>query len=167
MAEANSMHPITHIVAATDFSAPAEQAVRRGALIAKQLGAKLHLLHVVHPVDLYCGPELSFGAQRHYEQMQLRASKVPLDNLAATLREQYGIPVQVTSRIGNTHMEVARYAAANAGSLIVAGARGESESALLDILLGSTVTNLLRAATCSVLIVRNMVAEPYRQAILQ
>ena len=38
------MQPITPIVVATDFSAAAERAMRRGALTAKQLGVELHLL---------------------------------------------------------------------------------------------------------------------------
>lgn len=40
------MHVIISIVATTDFSAAANRAVLRAALIAKQYGAELHLLHV-------------------------------------------------------------------------------------------------------------------------
>lgn len=55
------MHAITHIIATTDFSATAERAVQRAALIAKQLNAELHLMHAVHPLDLYTSTKLSFG----------------------------------------------------------------------------------------------------------
>ena len=157
------MLPITHIVAATDFSASAERAVWRGALIAKRLGAELHLLHVVNPLDLYPGPELSLGSQRHYERRQQEASKSQLDTLAASLHGHFGIPVQAVTRIGRAYAQIVSYAAAKAGSLIVAGARGENT--LLDLLLGSTASRLLRAATCPVLIVKNVEVGTYRQAI--
>lgn len=52
------MTTIHRIVAATDFSVPAGRAVRRAALIAKAWHAELHLLHVVHPLALYPGPEI-------------------------------------------------------------------------------------------------------------
>ncbi|MEQ1601146.1 MAG: universal stress protein [Methylophilaceae bacterium] len=66
------MHHISHIIATTDFSTAAERAVQRAALIAQQLGAKLHLLHVVHPLDMYPGPELSFDAQLYYREQILQ-----------------------------------------------------------------------------------------------
>lgn len=43
------MQAITTIVAATDFPDAANRAVRRAALIARQLGAELHLLHATAP----------------------------------------------------------------------------------------------------------------------
>ena len=55
------MHAITHIIATTDFSAAAGRAVQRAALIAKHFNAELHLMRVVHPLDLYTSTELSFG----------------------------------------------------------------------------------------------------------
>lgn len=159
------MHPITNIVAATDFSATAELATRRAALIAKQLGAQLHLVHIVSPLDLYLGPELSFNFQLHYEQAQQEAVKAQLDAVAAKLREQFSIPVQVVTRIGRAHIEIASYALSITAGLIVAAAKGENT--LLKNLLGSTALRLLRVASCPVLIVKNKNAEveTYRQVI--
>ncbi|NOT67518.1 MAG: universal stress protein [Methylophilaceae bacterium] len=158
------MHHISHIIATTDFSTAAERAVQRAALIAQQLGAKLHLLHVVHPLDMYPGPELSFDAQLYYrEQILQEVNKNQTETLAASLRVQYGIPVKAITRIGRAHTEIACYAASHAGSLIVAGARGENT--LLDLLLGSTATRLLHVADCPVLIVKNREAASYKQVI--
>lgn len=159
------MHPITHIVAATDFTANAELATRRAALIAKQLGAELHLIHIVHPLDLYLGPELSFNFQLHYQQAQQEAVKARLDAAAAKLREQFSIPVQVVARVGRAHTEIASYALSKTAGLIVAGAKGENT--LLEHLLGSNALRLLQVASCPVLIVKNKNAEveTYRQVI--
>ena len=64
------MLPIQHIVAATDFSIAASFSTSRAAFLAKELGAQLHLIYVVHPLDLYTGSELSFNFQNHYQQAQ-------------------------------------------------------------------------------------------------
>jgi nucleotide-binding universal stress UspA family protein len=159
------MHSITRIIATTDFSAAAELAVQRAALIAKQLNAELHLMHVVRPLDLYANTELSFGYQKYFWHMQQELSKDQLNTLAAKLQKDFDISAQIATRIGGAHTEIASYAASNAGCLIVAGARGESENNILNLLLGSTATRLLRAASCPVLIVKNKKIEPYRQAI--
>lgn len=81
------MHAITHIIATTDFSAVADRAVQRAALIAKQLNAELHLMHVVYPLDLYTSTELSFGYQKHLGHMLQELSKNHLNTLAAKLQE--------------------------------------------------------------------------------
>ena len=159
------MHAITHIIATTDFSAAAERAVQRAALIAKQRNAELHLMHVVHPLDLYTSTELSFGYQKHFGHMLQELSKDQLNTLAAKLQKDFDISAQIATRIGLAHTEIASYAASKANCLIVAGAHGESENTLLNLLLGSTATRLLRAANCPVLIVRNVNDEPYQQVI--
>ena len=159
------MHPITHIVAATDFSAAAERAAQRAALIAKQLNAELHLMHVVHPLDLYIGTELSFGSQRQFGHMQEEVSKGQLNILADKLRKDFNITVHIATRIGSAHTEIASFATSKMGCLIVAGARGENENSMLNLLLGSTSTRLLRAASCPVLIVKNKKVMPYQQVI--
>lgn len=157
------MRPIHHIVAATDFSDVAGRATERAALIAQQLSAEMHLLHIVHPLDIYPGPELSFGSQRHYGRMQQEAGKKQLDKIAKSLHNKFGIPVQAAARIGRPHIQIADYARSIGPSLVVAGARGENT--LLDLLLGSTASRLLRVATCPVLIVRNKHVKPYHEVI--
>jgi nucleotide-binding universal stress UspA family protein len=161
--EENIMQPITPIVAATDFSAAAGRAVRRAALIAQQLGAEMHLLHVVHPLELYPGPDPAADFRLNHEQAFQAAGKKRLDTLAASLRKDFAIPVLTATRIGRAHTEIVGYAAAKAAGLVVAGARGENT--LLDLLIGSTASRLLRLATCPVLIVKNAEVKPYQSAI--
>ncbi|MDO8890935.1 MAG: universal stress protein [Sulfurimicrobium sp.] len=157
------MQAITPIVVATDFSAAAMRAVRRGAMIAKQLGAEMHLLHVVSPLDLYPGPDHVADFRLNHEQALHTAVKNRLDALAASLRKDFAIPVASAARIGRAHKEIAEYAAAKAAGLVVTGARGENT--LLDLMMGSTASRLLRLAACPVLIVKNREIEPYQSAI--
>jgi len=156
------MSSITRIVVATDFSAAAERAVRRAALMTKQLGAELHLLHVVHPLDSYPGAQRA-RQLRYFGQMLQEASNSRLATLATSLNQDFAIPVIAATRIGRVHAQIADYAKANAASLVVAGARGENT--FLDLLLGSTVSRLLRVADCPVLIVRNSEVDSYRRVI--
>jgi len=159
------MQKIQHIVAATDFSSPANVATNRAALLAQELGAELHLIHVVHPLDLYVGSELSFDFQMHYQQVQQQTIKTQLETLAKQLREQFSITVYACNHIGRAHTEIASYAAtANAG-LIVAGAQGENS--LLAKLIGSTALRLLKIARCPVMIVKSKRAsiQRYQQVV--
>jgi nucleotide-binding universal stress UspA family protein len=159
------MQAISHIVAATDFSPAAERAIYRAALIAKQLNANLSLIHVAHPLDLYVGTELSFGSQKQIAHMQQSTNISQLSVIADNLKKDFDIPIEIATRIGLAHAEIASYAASKAGCLIVAGARGQHENAILNLLLGSTATRLLRSANCPVLIVKNKKVSPYQQVI--
>ncbi len=159
------MQKIQHIVAATDFSSPANAAIARAALLASQTNAELHLIHVVHPLDLYVGSELSYDFQMHYQQVQQQNIKTQLESLAKQLREQFPISIHASNRIGRAYTEIANYAASVNADLIVAGAHGENS--LLARLIGSTALRLLKLAKCPVMIVKNshLPAQPYQQVV--
>lgn len=159
------MTPIHRIVAATDFSAPAGRAVRRAALIAKALGAELHLLHVVHPLALYPGPDIRPAEATRNDEAAAKGARTRLEELAATLHVQFGIETHTATSIGRGHGEIADYARTVEAGLVVAGARGENT--LLDLLLGSTAARVLRVAACPVLIVKLQTQPaPYRDALV-
>lgn len=153
------MPAIATIVAATDFSAAANRAVLRAALIARQQGAELHLLHVIAPLALYPGQEVGPADGAAIPAAlgeQLEAS-------ARVLREHYGVRVRVSQRIGRAHSQIADYAVAAGADLVVVGARGESS--LLRLLLGSTASRLLRVRKGPVLVVRGEPVEPYGRVL--
>lgn len=159
------MQAITHVVVGTDFSSEADLAVNRAALICKNLGAQLHLVHAVHPLDLYAGSELSFSFQTHYQQAQQELVKSQIDLLALKLRKEFEIEVEAVTLIGRAHTEISHYAQQVHAELIVAGAQGEHT--LLEKLLGSTSSRLMAVAKCSILIVKNQDPQtpPYRHVI--
>lgn len=157
------MQSISPIVVATDFSNSAGHAEQRGALLAKELGAEMHLLHVIHPLELYPGTDPAADVQLNHEQTLQVAGKNRLDILANSLRKDFSITVVAAMRIGRAHKEIADYAASTSAGLVVTGARGENT--LLDLLIGSTASRLLRLATCPVLIVKNEMVKSYQSAI--
>lgn len=158
------MSRIARIVAATDFSPAAEHAVQRAALIAMQLKAELHLLHVVHLLSLYPAPEFEPDALVQHEQTLQEASGNRLDALAAMLHDHFGLQAHSATRIGRAHAEISGYTQSVSADLVVCGARGENT--LLDLVLGSTASRLLRIADCPVLVVKNKRIAPYRQALV-
>jgi len=157
------MRRISCIVAATDFSEFSGRAVQRAARIAKQHDAEMHLLHVVRPLDLYPSLTLTPDEFGHSDQELQQAEQTRVEDVAASLSTQFGIRVRPVTRLGRAHTEIAAYAQEVAADLVVAGSRGEST--LMDLFLGSTVSRLLRVATCPVLIVKKPADEPYRKVL--
>lgn len=143
------MHTASCILAATDFSAAATSAVRRAARIASQLGATLHVLHVVSPLSLYPGQRIDAAALNN---AALDGAAEQLRPLLASLAEEYGIHTHAAWRIGRVHAQIAGYAREVAADLVVSGARGEHP--LLRSFLGSTTSRLLRVYGGPILIVR-------------
>lgn len=149
------------IVAATDFSPTAERAVARAALIARQQGAELHLLHVTQPLTLY--PGMAAGPGDTYAAAGVHGAAVRLGALAQVLREQYAIQVHIAQRIGRAHSQIAHYADTVDAELVVVGARGEN--AMLRLLLGATAWRLLRLRKGALLIVKNAASDVYRRLL--
>lgn len=147
------------IVAATDFSSDANRAVLRAALIARQQGAELHLLHVASPLALYPGQDVGPA-----DDATISAGLgEQTEATARVLRERYGIRVRVARRLGRAHGQIADYAAEVDAGLVVVGARGRSP--LLRLLLGSTAWRLLRVCRRPVLIVRGEPVAPYGRVL--
>ncbi len=159
-----TQYPINGVVAATDFSANGDLAVMRAAHIAQQHGQALHLLHVVHPLDIY--PELMLTFDSHlkdYERLKKANGLASLDELAIKIRKEFDIKVQTATRIGRAHVQIAEYLESVGADLLVVGFHGEKN--VFDAMMGSTAFRLLRLAPCSVLIVRNGDVVPYQQVI--
>jgi len=153
------MSNLTPIIAATDFSSNANRAMVRAALIARQQGAALHLLHVATPLALYPG-------QDHDTADGNPVSSSLIKQIEATtrmLRERCAIPVLAAWRIGRAHRQIADYAAEVGANLVVVGARGRST--LARLLLGSTAWRLPRVCRCPVLIVRCEPDTPYGRVL--
>lgn len=143
------MHTASCLLAATDFSAAATSAVRRAALIASQLGATLHVLHVVSPLNLYPGQNIDAAA---LNDAALDGAAEQLRPLLSSLAEEFGIHTHAAWRIGRVHAQIADYAREVAADLVVVGARGEHS--LMRSFLGSTTSRLLRVYGSPILIVR-------------
>lgn len=152
------------ILAATDFSAAARHAAERAALIAEATAAALELLHVIDLAPLERLRRLIDGAPADLEAGLLQAAQRRLGEQAAALRRRYPEAPATRVATGALPAELGRQAAALGAGLLVCGARGES--AVRYFVLGSTASRLLDAASCPVLVVKQLPHERYRRVLV-
>ena len=149
------MPPPGAIVAATDFSDDAGNAVRRAAMLASRHGATLELLHVVSRPALDALREwVPAGAAERLVDEARRA----LDETAAAA----GAPATARLALGDVLDEI--LAACARASLLVVGARGLNP--LRDAILGTTAERLAGRCAAPILVVRATPRAEYRRVLV-
>jgi len=126
---------IQTILVATDFSAASEAATTYAFQLARSLGARVTLLHVVPESDV----EVMRALRGHMQ------SHVSHEALVQTLVQERLI---VT---GQPASEIVSWAATKQAQVILVGTHGRS--GLERVLLGSVAEHVLRLALCAVLVV--------------
>jgi universal stress protein A len=144
---------IRKILAPTDFSPHAENAVRYACGLAERLGAELHLLHVLSEIvptgpDPLLTPVLPPDFYRESETYSRRA-------LEKLLRPEWGAPsaVEVAVRWESPVEGIVAYATEAAVDLVVIATHGRT--GLSHVLLGSVAERIVREASCPVLTIRS------------
>ncbi len=160
------MNELRQIVVATDLSERSGSAVRRGAVLARQQGAQLRLLHVI--------PQFSLkDMSASYRPYQIRAedqtrwvdaARAQLHTLAESVSAEFGIAVIENTLVGNAVNEVDAFVRALPADLLVVGAHGEGF--LRDLLLGSTAFSIVQRAACPSLIVKAEGAKTYANVVV-
>ncbi len=143
----NPLAPKT-IVAATDFSPHGTAAVNEAAELAREHGAKLHIVHAadlripfVTPYEVAVPDALISAA---YEEARKQ--------LGALVESLKGIAVTTELVTAPPHAAIVDAAKRLGADLVVTGSRGRG--GLAHVLLGSIAERTLRHAPCSVLIVK-------------
>ncbi len=154
------MTPFKSIMVATDFSAPANNAVRRAALMAKQHGAHLAVVHVVTPPSRVHIP--GWSAPALSVQQKVADARDRLHDLAAKLTQHYQVTPSLALRSGNV-LEALHRAAARADLLVMGQWR---KNALAEMLLGSTAQRLVACSKRPVLVVKQAAESSYRRALV-
>ncbi len=121
---------IGDVLFATDFSAASEAAFRLAHAYARQLGARLHLLHVV--------PQKA--ATEPVPQIQELAGRLGVE-----------VPIVTAVESGAPAVEIVRYAERHGVGLIIVGTHGRT--GVTRALLGSVAERVARTAPCPVLTV--------------
>lgn len=156
------MHPITHILIATDGSDYALKAARFAATIAKVSSARITVLTVHHEdtVMLHTmGPAIWPGTVPYgsmswpdiREAVESHAAKSVLEPCVEACGDEVALnrPIQLW---GQPADEICTWAEENEVDLIVLGTRGKSGFARL--LLGSTTLQVANHAPCPVTLIR-------------
>ena len=154
------MTPFKFILAATDFSEPATNAVRRAAMLAQQHGARLHIVHVVEAASRgrireWLSPTIDLDSK-------VADARDTLHRLAADLTRRYDVTPALEVRTGDVLEELNRASAR--ADLMVMGQR--RRSALAEMVLGSTAQRLVECSRRPVLVVKQAPRWGYRRALV-
>jgi CBS domain-containing protein/nucleotide-binding universal stress UspA family protein len=145
------------ILAATDYSPGADDALVHAAMLARLTGARLVVLHVLPAQPPGRDPSNLWGSgedTRAKEKERLAAH-------VAGLVADAGLPHEIEVTWGNPAAAIVEFASGRKSDLIVIGAQGMSQRK--DGLLGSVAERVIRAGPCSLLTVRRQ--EPAREKL--
>ncbi len=149
------MKPIQRILAATDFSAPAELAVEQAMHIARHLGAEMVLAHA-YP---FTAAQIGFAQAASHGALARQVLRDAMDKAHDQLDAAYkrlserGVTMVTTLVDAPAHEGIAKAARDFEVDLVVVGSHGRT--GLARLWLGSVAEKTLRAAPCSVLIARS------------
>lgn len=157
------MIPLTALLTATDFSAPARHAAERAARMAHESGAQLTLMHAI--------PDSALSELRHWlgaghgAEQQLREDAAEqLRKLGDQLTNALRVKIRTHLVTGPVIVEIERAAQTLQAAVVVLGARGAGF--LRRLVLGSTSERLLGHTRRPVLIVKQTPHEPYRRVLV-
>jgi len=145
----------TRILVPTDFSEYSDRALAQGLDIARQYGAKLFLLHVIHE-DIYRSIlEFTFVKETDRRLIKDRSEKWALDSL----QKQFGpyqqakdVEVVTHVRWGIPYEEILKEEMEEGIDLIVIATLGTS--AIARYFIGNVARNVLKGAKCPVLLTK-------------
>lgn len=154
---------VARILVPTDFSETADAALQYAKVLAGQLGASLHLLHVFsnpYKVAAYA-PEVYAPLPPSMRERAIEDARECLQTrLNSGEEEQFGGTRAIVS--GLTAPQIVKYADENAIDMIVMGTHGRRGVA--HLLLGSVAEHVVRTAACPVLTVRDPGARTHGHA---
>lgn len=158
------MPQLQRVLATTDLSAPARHAAERGALVARDTGATLSLVHVISDPVLGSLRRLLEGPTDDVE-LRLRG-KIDHDvaRLGEHLAQIRGASVPADVVTGALIAGILGHAAANCADLLVLGAQGASF--MRHLMLGSTAERLVRKSDRPLLVVKQPPHERYRRVLV-
>jgi nucleotide-binding universal stress UspA family protein len=145
------MWPFRSVVCAVDFSETSQEAFAVAQDIASCSGARLHLVHaVIDPLQLPWSVETAAVDFAELLRSWIQGAEEGLSKLAASLPAD-SPPATQAVVVGRPPAEIVRYAEDHAADVIVMGTHGYG--AVRRFLLGSVVDQVLRQASCPVLVV--------------
>ncbi len=143
------MIDLRRILVPTDFSLPAQHALRYAIEFAKKFSAEICLVHVVEP------PAYSFARSGPIGESEEQRSAYEWFDQQLRNQARDEVPESIPTRTillkGPPASEIPACAAREECDLIVMATSGRS--GLTDVLLGSTAERVLRRAPCPVMTV--------------
>ncbi|HPY73706.1 MAG TPA: universal stress protein [Methanothrix sp.] len=139
------------ILVATDGSAAAMVAVKKGVDLAKATGAEVLGVYVVDELAVANAVRL-FGADKEDLERKLQAGGEEAVSDLRRIAEEAGVPVETVVTFGVPANSIIELAKGKGVDMIVMG--GHGQSGVTKFIIGSVVKNVLYRATVPVLVVR-------------
>lgn len=137
-----------------DTSVTSEKVLAHAAGLARKLGAKILLLHVVEPVATYVPVGASMDVVTSMpppdESEQTRGDLARLEEMGAPARAS-GVDISCKAVLGLAVDEILEQAKIHKAAYIVLGSHGHG--ALYHLFSGSVVTGVLKHSHCPVVVV--------------
>lgn len=159
----SQMNPLRHVVAATDFSAPARHAAQRAALMAQAHGASFTLMHTLEASMLEDLRRWLSGASQATDALQTHARQ-RLQEGAQELEKAYGIKVRTQLSVGHPVQQIMEFAEQTDADLLVIGTRGAG--LFRGAVVGSTAERIANRSFRPVLLVRQAPQLPYQHLLV-
>lgn len=140
------------ILLATDFSERSDRALRRATLLARELGARIALVHAVDDDQ----PKRIVDAERDEAEALLRQT-------AATIRDVDGVACETRVILAAPFVGIAGAVADMAPDLLVIGPH--RRQVLRDVFVGTTAERTIRSVPCPVLMVNAPPTGHYRHVL--
>lgn len=144
------MFNVKNILLPTDFSKLSLSAAQHAVDLAKQYGAKIHLMHVIEKTP----PILTIHSLDLSEEKIIKSieddARESLNSTAAKLRESRA-DIQTVLKKGLDYEEIVNYSQQNGIDVIVIATHGRT--GILHTLIGSVAEKVIRYAKCPVLVI--------------
>ncbi len=136
------------IIVTTDFSDTSLLAINHGAVIAKQTNGEVFLVHIIHK---HWETFNVFSPSVTVESIESASEAVQrkLEELAANMRQEFGVTVTTVINTGNPTSEIVKYAKEINAGLIVMGTHGYT--AWEDLTVGSNALKVITKSACPVM----------------
>jgi len=129
------------ILFATDFSTLSDAALNHATSLAKDMGAKLIIVHIEEPPEAYGGGEMYYGV---FDPDTPALDKM----LKAVVPSDPAVPFEHRMVMGDPAGEIVALATEEKADLIVMGTHGRT--GLRHLLMGSVAESVVRRAPCPV-----------------
>ena len=149
---------IGRILVPTDFSENSQAAFERAYLLARQLGAKLYVLHIQDGSALRTAiKEELLSADSTDEQLQASVQELIAERFAEMTAglDRSELDIECLSRRGYPKPAIVNYAEEINADMVVIGMRGVTAMSIVtSAALGSVAEYVLRRSPCPTLVVR-------------